>query len=114
MSKSKIILTFTNKSQLKNIIREALEKEAGDLFGENDAIYITNAVFKELTQSSETRNCKKCSKSIDMKIDDYCEVCTECGVLYCEVCSKTKKFKIRECKVCSILYCGRCMKKHKC
>ena len=55
--KSKIILTFTNKSQLKNIIREALENfeksKGGDLFGENDAVYITNAIFKEITQFYE-------------------------------------------------------------
>jgi hypothetical protein len=48
-----ITLSFANKTNLKDIIRTALEQEAGDLFGENDAMHITNAVVKALYEKSE-------------------------------------------------------------
>lgn len=50
-----ITLSFANKKQLKDIVREALEDEAGDILGENDATHITNAIvnalFQKLTNS---------------------------------------------------------------
>lgn len=48
-----VTLSFASKATLKDIIWKALEQEAGDLFGENDAFHITNAVVRALYENSE-------------------------------------------------------------